>query len=103
MAPHSSTLAWRIPWTQEPGRVGLSAGMGPALWRPKAPGPVRSPPPRVQAPPEESCPRSLVAERLSGTCRVSGLIRTEAEMRLQEGSPQNQGAGPRPPSPAGQV
>ena len=21
MAPHSSTLAWRIPWTQEPGRL----------------------------------------------------------------------------------
>ena len=21
MAPHSSTLAWRIPWTEEPGRA----------------------------------------------------------------------------------
>ena len=21
MAPHSSILAWRIPWTQEPGRL----------------------------------------------------------------------------------
>ena len=21
MAPHSSTLAWRIPWTEEPGRL----------------------------------------------------------------------------------
>ena len=21
MAPHSSTLAWRIPWTKEPGRL----------------------------------------------------------------------------------
>ena len=21
MAPHSSTLAWKIPWTQEPGRL----------------------------------------------------------------------------------
>ena len=21
MAPHSSTLAWQIPWTQEPGRL----------------------------------------------------------------------------------
>ena len=21
MAPHSSTLAWQIPWTEEPGRV----------------------------------------------------------------------------------
>ena len=20
MAPHSSTLAWKIPWTEEPGR-----------------------------------------------------------------------------------
>ena len=23
MAPHSSTLAWKIPWTEEPGRWGL--------------------------------------------------------------------------------
>ena len=21
MAPHSSTLAWKIPWTKEPGRL----------------------------------------------------------------------------------
>ena len=21
MTPHSSTLAWRIPWTEEPGRL----------------------------------------------------------------------------------
>ena len=28
MAPHSSTLAWRIPWTEEPGRL---QSMG--LWR----------------------------------------------------------------------
>ena len=21
MAPHSSSLAWRIPWTEEPGRL----------------------------------------------------------------------------------
>ena len=21
MAPHSSTLAWKVPWTEEPGRV----------------------------------------------------------------------------------
>ena len=21
MAPHSSTLAWRIPWTEQPGRL----------------------------------------------------------------------------------
>ena len=26
MAPHSSTLAWKIPWTQEPGRL---QSMGP--------------------------------------------------------------------------
>ena len=24
MAPHSSTLAWKIPWTEEPGRVAKS-------------------------------------------------------------------------------
>ena len=23
MAPHSSTLAWKIPWTEEPGKVAL--------------------------------------------------------------------------------
>ena len=28
MAPHSSTLAWRIPWTEEPG--GLYVGRGVA-------------------------------------------------------------------------
>ena len=29
MAPHSSTLAWKIPWTEEPGRLhfmGLAEG-----------------------------------------------------------------------------
>ena len=26
MAPHSSTLAWKIPWTEEPGRL-LSMGV----------------------------------------------------------------------------
>ena len=26
MAPHSSTLAWKIPWTEEPGKV---QSMGP--------------------------------------------------------------------------
>ena len=25
MAPHSSTLAWKIPWTEEPGTLGLLA------------------------------------------------------------------------------
>ena len=24
MAPHSSTLAWKIPWTEEPGGLQLS-------------------------------------------------------------------------------
>ena len=24
MAPHSSTLAWKIPWTEEPGRLAKS-------------------------------------------------------------------------------
>ena len=28
MAPHSSTLAWKIPWTEEPGRLaGSSMGL----------------------------------------------------------------------------
>ena len=32
MAPHSSTLAWKIPWTEEPGRrrgAGYPACPGP--------------------------------------------------------------------------
>ena len=28
MAPHSSTLAWEIPWTEEPGRPGRLQSMG---------------------------------------------------------------------------
>ena len=26
MAPHSSTLAWKIPWTEEPGRLQSMGG-----------------------------------------------------------------------------
>ena len=29
MAPHSSTLAWKIPWTEEPGRLQT---MGSRSW-----------------------------------------------------------------------
>ena len=32
MAPHSSTLAWKIPWTEEPGMV---QSMGPQRVRHK--------------------------------------------------------------------
>ena len=28
MAPHSSTLAWRIPWTEEPGRMQSMGSLG---------------------------------------------------------------------------
>ena len=28
MAPHSSTLAWKSPWTEEPGRPGRLQSMG---------------------------------------------------------------------------
>ena len=28
MAPHSSTLAWKIPWTEEPGRLQSMQSMG---------------------------------------------------------------------------
>ena len=27
MAPHSSTLAWKIPWTEEPGRLHAVPGV----------------------------------------------------------------------------
>ena len=28
MAPHSSTLAWKIPWMEEPGRLPIAAVSG---------------------------------------------------------------------------
>ena len=28
MAPHSSTLAWKIPWTEEPGRLPSKGSLG---------------------------------------------------------------------------
>ena len=28
MAPHSSTLAWKIPWTEEPGGLQSMASLG---------------------------------------------------------------------------
>ena len=28
MAPHSSTLAWKIPWTEEPGRLQSMGSQG---------------------------------------------------------------------------
>ena len=28
MAPHSSTLAWKIPWTEEPGRLQFMGSLG---------------------------------------------------------------------------
>ena len=36
MLPHSSTLAWKIPWTAEPGRLKsmVSLGVGYSLWLP---------------------------------------------------------------------
>ena len=38
MAPHSSTLAWKILWTEEPGRLpsmgSLRVGHGLAKWQP---------------------------------------------------------------------
>ena len=28
MATHSSTIAWKIPWTEEPGNLSLDSGEG---------------------------------------------------------------------------
>ena len=28
MAPHSGTLAWKIPWTEEPGRLQSMGSLG---------------------------------------------------------------------------
>ena len=33
MAPHSSTLAWKIPWTEEPGRLQSMGSLGVARSR----------------------------------------------------------------------
>ena len=32
MAPHSSTLAWRIPWTEEPGRLQSMGSLKSRTW-----------------------------------------------------------------------
>ena len=32
MAPHSSTLAWKIPWTEEPGRLRVAFLYSGSLW-----------------------------------------------------------------------
>ena len=32
MAIHSSILAWRIPWTDKPGRLQSTESLSPALW-----------------------------------------------------------------------
>ena len=54
MAPHSSTLAWKIPWTEEPGglqSMGSLRGSTPAL-RGWAPGKQDTGPLRPNGPPE---------------------------------------------------
>ena len=33
MAPHSSTLAWKIPWTEEPGRLHAVHGVAESWTR----------------------------------------------------------------------
>ena len=37
MAPHSGTLAWKIPWIEEPGRLQSMASLR-SLQNPEAPG-----------------------------------------------------------------
>ena len=34
MAPHSSTLAWKIPWTEEPG-IGTKTNINGTDWSPE--------------------------------------------------------------------
>ena len=82
MAPHSSTLAWKIPWTEEPGRL-QSMGLlrvgrlsdftftfhfqhWRRTWQPTP----------VFLPGESQGQRSLVGGRLWG--------RTESDMTLQQ-------------------
>ena len=35
MATHSSTLAWKIPWTEEPGRLQSMGKQRVTIWRSK--------------------------------------------------------------------
>ena len=73
MATHSSVLAWRIPWTEEPGglqstgsqsRTRLSDGTAAAAcgWKAPLPGLHRVPPQRAQG---------LVRRKHSGTCLLA--------------------------------
>ena len=88
MAPHSSTLAWKIPWTEEPGRLQsmMSLGVGHDWatslslftfmhWRRKWQ------PTPVFLPGESQGQRSLVGCHL---CGCTGLDRTEVTWQQQQ-------------------
>ena len=36
MAPHSSTLAWKIPWMEEPGRLQSMGSLRVTAWQDEA-------------------------------------------------------------------
>ena len=91
MAPHSSTLAWKIPWTKEPGRL---QSMGPLRvrhdwvtslslftfmhWRKG----WQSTP--MFLPGESQGPQSLVGCRLQG-CTESGMTEATQQQTLIRG------------------
>ena len=67
MAPHSSTLAWKIPWTEEPGRL---QSMGSLRVRHKWAAPFH-----FHALEKETVTHSSVlAWRIPGTRKPGGLL-----------------------------
>ena len=69
MAPHSSTLAWRIPWTEEPG--GLRS-MGSLSWTRRSDFTFTS---HFHALEKEMAPHSRVLDwRIPATAEPGGLL-----------------------------
>ena len=69
MAPHSGTLAWKIPWTEEPGRL---QSMGSLSWTRLSTFPFTF---HIHAVEKEMATHSSVlAWRIPGTAEPGGLL-----------------------------
>ena len=68
MAPHSSTLAWNIPWTEEPGRL---QSMGSLSWTQLSYFPFTFHFHALEK--EMATPSSVLAWRIPGTWEPGGL------------------------------
>ena len=85
MAPHSSTLAWNIPWMEEPGRLQSMGSLSRARlsdftfthWRRKWQ------PTPVFLPGESQGPQSLVGCRLWGRTELDRTEATEQQQQQQ--------------------